>query len=33
MLETEVIQSRRGGFTRRKFIKGVIAAGATASAA
>jgi aerobic-type carbon monoxide dehydrogenase small subunit (CoxS/CutS family) len=33
MLETEVIQSRRGGYTRRKFIKGVIAAGATASAA
>ena len=33
MLEAEVIQSRRGGFTRRKFIKGVIAAGATASAA
>jgi aerobic-type carbon monoxide dehydrogenase small subunit (CoxS/CutS family) len=32
MLETEVIQSRRGGFTRRKFIKGVIAAGATVSA-
>ena len=31
MLETEVIQSRRGGFTRRKFIKGVIATGATAS--
>ena len=31
MLETEVIRSRRGGFTRRKFIKGVIAAGATAS--
>ena len=33
MLDTQVIQSRRGGFTRRKFIKGVIAAGATASAA
>ena len=33
MLETEVVQSRRGGFTRRKFIKGVIAAGATTSAA
>ena len=33
MLEAEAIQSRRGGFTRRKFIKGVIAAGATASTA
>ena len=33
MLEAEAIQARRGGFTRRKFIKGVIAAGATASAA
>ena len=32
MLEAEVIHSRRGGFTRRKFIKGVIAAGATVSA-
>ena len=31
MLETEAIRSRRGGFTRRKFIKGVVAAGATAS--
>ncbi len=33
MLEPEVIQARRGGFTRRKFIKGVVAAGATASTA
>ncbi len=33
MLQPEVIQARRGGFTRRKFIKGVVAAGATASAA
>ena len=32
MLQPEAIQARRGGFTRRKFIKGVIAAGATASA-
>ncbi len=32
MLEPQVIQSRRGGYTRRKFIKGVIAAGATVSA-
>ena len=32
MLQAEVIESRRGGFTRRKFIKGVIAAGATVSA-
>ena len=31
MLQTEAIQARRGGFTRRKFIKGVVAAGATAS--
>jgi len=33
MLQPEAIQARRGGFTRRRFIKGVIAAGATASAA
>ena len=33
MLAAEAIQARRGGFTRRKFIKGVIATGATASAA
>ena len=32
MLAAEAIQARRGGFTRRKFIKGVIATGATASA-
>jgi len=32
MLDAAFIQSRRGGFTRRKFIKGVIAAGATVSA-
>ena len=32
MLDAEFIQSRRGGFTRRKFIKGVVAAGATVSA-
>ena len=32
MLDAEFIQSRRGGFTRRKFIRGVIAAGATVSA-
>ena len=31
MLQPEAIQARRGGFTRRKFIKGVVAAGATAS--
>ncbi len=33
MLQPEVIQARRGGFTRRKFIMGVVAAGATASTA
>ncbi len=33
MLQPEAIQARRGGFTRRRFIKGVVAAGATASAA
>lgn len=32
MLDAETIQSRRGGFSRRKFIKGVIATGATVSA-
>ncbi len=32
MLQPDVIESRRGGFTRRKFVKGVIAAGATVSA-
>ncbi len=33
MLQPDFIESRRGGFTRRKFVKGVIAAGATVSAA
>ena len=33
MLAAEAIQARRGGFTRRKFINGVIATVATASAA
>ena len=32
MLEAGFIEARRGGFTRRKFIQGVIAAGATVSA-
>lgn len=32
MLDPTVIEARRGGFTRRKFVKGVIAAGATVSA-
>lgn len=32
MLEAEFIEARRGGFTRRRFIQGVIAAGATVSA-
>lgn len=32
MLEPGFIEARRGGFTRRRFIQGVIAAGATVSA-
>lgn len=32
MLEAGFIEARRGGFTRRKFIQGVIAAGAAVSA-
>ncbi len=32
MLDAQAIRSRRGGFTRRAFIKGVVAAGAVASA-